>query len=82
MDDFNSSDVELSDEEHTGPVVGRKAIASILEKSVVDRIESKRKLKKLQDAANAPGTAINRRYWLALFKNFAQHTLNINKRAE
>ncbi|KIV90268.1 hypothetical protein PV10_07589 [Exophiala mesophila] len=69
-------------EEDSGPIVSRKTITSILEKSVVDRIESKKKIKKLQDAANAPSTAIHRRYWLTLFKQFAQATLNINKRLD
>jgi len=61
MADFNSSDIEISEPE-SAPRIGRKAIASILEKSVVDRIESKKKVKKLRDVANAPSTALHRRY--------------------
>ena len=82
MADFNSSDIEISDQESDGPRVGRKAIASILEKSVVDRIESKKKVKKLRDVSNAPSTAIHRQYWHELFKQFAQHTLHIDSRPE
>ncbi len=82
MADFQSSDIEITDEEDNGPRIGRKAIQSILEKSVVDRIESKRKLKKLKHVANAPSTAIHRQYWYELFKHFSQHTLHIDSRPE
>jgi acetate kinase len=75
MADFHSSDIEFSDQDSDTP---RKAIASILEKSVEDRIESKKKVKKLRhDVANAPSTGLHRQYWHELFKQFAQHSLHI-----
>ncbi|EXJ57123.1 hypothetical protein A1O7_07467 [Cladophialophora yegresii CBS 114405] len=79
-DSEGSSDIEFSDEETQNPRIGRKAIESILEKSAVDRIESKKKLEKLRDVASAPSTAIHREYWLVLFEQYAQSTLHINRR--
>jgi hypothetical protein len=81
MADFNSSDIDISDQENEAPR-GRKAIASILEQSVVDRIESKKKVKRLRDVANTPSTTIHRQYWHELFKQFAEHTLHISSRPE
>ena len=79
-DDFNSSDLELSDQENGNSRIGRKAIISIVQKSVVDRIDSKKKVKKLRDVANAPSTAWHRQYWYELFRQFAHHTLHIDNR--
>lgn len=79
-DEFNSSDIELSDEENTGSRIGRTAILSIVQSSVADRVASKKKVKKLRDVAIAPSTAYARQYWYELFKPFAEHTLQINKR--
>ncbi len=76
----NSSDIEFSDQEPKSSRVGQRAIASIIKKSAVDRIESKKKTKQLTDVANAPGTDRHRTYWFKLFNTFAQHTLQIDHR--
>jgi hypothetical protein len=81
-DPFNSSDLELSEEDYSGPHIGKRAIASIVSQSAKDRIESKKSLKALKDVGNAPGTTHQRQYWLELFKQYAAVTLGINDRAE
>ena len=80
MDDFNSSDIEVSDHEDGGSRIGSRAIASIIENSIVDRVESKKAVESLEDSANDPSTEWHRKYWYELFKQFAQHTLQIDKR--
>ena len=80
MADINSSDVELSDVEDV-PRRVPKAVESIIAKSVTDRIESKKKSKRLTDAASSPATANARGYWYALFEAFAVNTLQIQLRA-
>jgi hypothetical protein len=79
---FNSSDLEFSEEEYSGPRIGKRAKASIVAQSAKDRIESKRSLKALKDVGNAPSTTIHRQYWYELFKEYAVVTLGINDRAE
>ncbi|KAF7189366.1 hypothetical protein HII31_09344 [Pseudocercospora fuligena] len=79
MADFNSSDIEFSDHE-TSARVGKRAIESIIQQSVSDRIASKKVMKQLKDNGSAPSTTISRSYWHELFKSFAQHTLHIGDR--
>lgn len=81
-DDFNSSELDFSGEDDTSAPVGKKAIASILEKSVTDRVQSKKTVKTLKPVGNAPGTTWHRRYWLQLFNAFASATLGMDKRKE
>jgi hypothetical protein len=45
MSDVNSSDIEISEQDSDRQRRGRKAIASIIEKSAADRIASKKKVK-------------------------------------
>jgi len=75
-------DPELSDYEDDDTLLGQRAIASIKARSAVDKIESKKKLEKLRDVANAPSTDTARKYWHVLFKVFARETLEIHKRSE
>jgi hypothetical protein len=72
----------LSEEDYSGPQIGKKAIASIVSQSAKDRIESEKSLKALKDVGNAPTTTYLRQYWFELFKQFAALTLDINDRAE
>ena len=79
-DDFNSSDIDVSDDIDHRSSIGTRAINSIIQRSAIERIESKNVVKKLRDIANIPSTQIHRDYWHELFKNFATHTLKIECR--
>jgi hypothetical protein len=80
MADFDSSDIEFDVPENNASRIGSRAMASMTERSALDRIESKRTIKTLQDVAGAPGTIITRRYWYTLFMHFARVTLNLDSR--
>lgn len=80
--DYDSSELDFGGEENASAPVGQKAIASILEKSVTDRVSSKKTVKTLKPVGNAPGTTWHRRYWLELFNAFASATLGMDRRTK
>ena len=80
MGDFNSSDLEFSSPEDEAPRRGKRAIASIVQQSIVDRVQSKKTVKTLKAVANAPSTDIARQYWYDIFTHFAVTTLRIDSR--
>ncbi|KAK4956111.1 hypothetical protein LTR66_013383, partial [Elasticomyces elasticus] len=54
---YSSSDVEVKDDQpNKYKNVGKRAVASIAQASVVDRIESKKAFKKLKLYADSPST--------------------------
>ncbi|KAK4997294.1 hypothetical protein LTR66_003269 [Elasticomyces elasticus] len=82
-DFYSSSDVEVEERPNRFKDAGKKAIASIAQASVVDRIESKKAFKSLTAASsNVPGTAYSRSFWLSLFNKFANDTLGLAKRPD
>lgn len=81
-EDYNSSDLDFSAAEDDGRRIGRRAIASIVQQSTADRVQSKKTVKTLKDVGNAPSTTTARRYWLELFRHFAQETLRLDARAK
>lgn len=87
MEDFNLSDMELSHEIDCSEIGIRRTIASIIEKSAVDRVKSEKKLnelekklKKLEGVAISPGQELQTKEWYDLFTTFAKHTLQIGSR--
>lgn len=78
--DFNSSDLEFSDDERVrGPNYRRPGQASIdlmIANAEQDRISSKRAVKKLQFTAAAPSTENEQSLWVNRFNTFREHILN------
>ncbi|EPE35495.1 C2H2 and C2HC zinc finger [Glarea lozoyensis ATCC 20868] len=79
MDDFNSSDIEISPVRNRYAHLAKKSLASMKDSCFDDRVSSKKRLAKLEDVRGAPSSQYKRHIWRNRFANYvAVHGLSID----
>ncbi|KAK9361349.1 hypothetical protein V1504DRAFT_475196 [Lipomyces starkeyi] len=78
MEDFDSSDVEYEPATNPFPNAGARSLEQILQHAVVDRLESKKRLKQLNFVQGSKGTQYANHLWYTRFTGFCSMVLKVD----